>query len=135
MDKVWNDVVIPAERPDHWILQTCHNTLDYGIDVLSHRDINNQPRCGDILKLIQDIRELSRRVQGSQGQGKTRWEGGGGSAHLQEGRRCVMDGQNVGDVVPRQQLLISCICQSEQTLSFCTFAPSDLHSVLTKDQH
>lgn len=35
-------------------------------------------------------------------------------SHLQDGHSCVMNGQNVADVVLRQQLLISCICNQRK---------------------
>lgn len=56
------------------------------------------------------------------------------SSHLQNGHSCVMNGQDVADVVLRQQLLILCICQSEETMTSWEFAPFNLHSVLMKDQ-
>lgn len=34
--------------------------------------------------------------------------------HLQDGCSCVVDGQDVGDVVLRQQLPVSCICGSQR---------------------
>lgn len=113
----------------------CHSTLDYGIhDPRSAKKTSKTDQDGTIYYDIVDI-VGERHIDGVIRVNVRHVGMGGGSSHLQEGRRCVMDGQNVGDVVLRQQLLISCICQSEQTLRSGTFAPSNLHSGLMNDQH
>lgn len=101
----------------------------------------NQPRCEDILKLIQDVvGELSRQVQRHQRcvDGVTRVNvrhGWGGVVSPPGGAPLCHGWTGCGwcCAAPAASHLVHLPIRAD--MSSCTFAPSNLHSVLMNDQH